>query len=227
MNHVHKWNTNPPTKGRSWCIKCNHVFKGRGRPMRSDSQLDEDFAPVPVDHSALVEIASEMSGVTVEDTVSSIASGKQDDLDDSPVKPEVLPTGFTPPRPTGWQKHAGPRVAKLFVTILEAAGDWFKPPRKPKEVEDSDLQEFGDAMGDQLALWFPDSELTPLKRLVLAGASMGATMYMGAEKLPPKGTETKSASVQDAVLPTNHVPETIKPKEVQVPQKVKNLFSGM
>lgn len=175
--HTHKWNTNPPTKGKSWCIKCKDVYRGRGRPAQVDVP---DF-----DVDSLIDVASEMSGV-VREEAPEIASEKRFD---SPAETTTLvPSPPPPPTPPAWTKFAAPKLTKLFLLLADQAGKWLKPPRKAKEPEKVSVDEFSDALAEQLTVWMPNAELSPAKKMILAGGSIVASMYIGAPKLEQEQT---------------------------------------
>lgn len=95
------------------------------------------------------------------------------------------PTPAAPPKAKGWCKPAGKRLADLFVAACEFGIEKLAR-RKPNEPDDDDVDDFGEAMGQQLAIWFPDTEMTPGKQLMLSGAFIAGAMCIGAEKLPPE-----------------------------------------
>jgi hypothetical protein len=70
-------------------------------------------------------------------------------------------------------------VAACDVAI-EAAG------RRANDPDDEDVRDFGLALGQQLAIWFPDTALTPFKQMIVSGAFIVGEMSIGSEKLPKK-----------------------------------------
>ncbi len=104
---------------------------------------------------------------------------------------EVIPIRPAPeeppaPRKSGntWCGSAGRRLARVFV----AATDWGieRLGRRANEPEDEDVDDFGRALGEQLGRWFPDTELTPIKQMILSGALITGAMWTGAEKIEKK-----------------------------------------
>lgn len=72
--------------------------------------------------------------------------------------------------------------------MLIAGADWAgerMARRKFNEPDEDDEDDFARALGSQLAIWFPDSALTPGKQLIMSGAFIAGTMCIGSEKLPP------------------------------------------
>ena len=98
----------------------------------------------------------------------------------APDTPEPLP----PEGPT-WCKSAGRRLAALFVASTEWAMEK-AAKRRANDPDDDDVDAFGEAMGQQLGMWFPDSELSPAKQLMISGSFIVGAMWIGAEKIPPK-----------------------------------------
>jgi len=98
-----------------------------------------------------------------------------------------------PLKPKGWCKSAGKKLAKLFVLGVETAAEAMH--RKPNDPDDDDVDELGEGLGEQMAVWFPDMELTPMKKIIIAGSCIAGEMLIGSEKLPRKpaaiATESK------------------------------------
>jgi hypothetical protein len=96
------------------------------------------------------------------------------------------------PPPKGWCKQAGKRLTTVFVAGTEWALEKFH--RKANEPDEDDVDEFAKGLGQQLAVWFPDTAMTPGKTMLLAGGFIVAEMAIGSEKIPRKETiQTKVA----------------------------------
>jgi len=90
-----------------------------------------------------------------------------------------------PLKPKGWCKSAGKKLAKLFdVGVDWAAEELFN--REANDADADDVKEMGEGIGEQMAVWFPDSELTPWKKIIVAGGCIVAEKMIGSTKLPPK-----------------------------------------
>jgi len=98
----------------------------------------------------------------------------------APAPSAAPPPTFVPP--TGWTKSAGRRLSHLFVAACEAGID--RLGRRPKDPDPDDEEEFGEALGAQLARWFPDAAMQPWMLAALSGGSIVGGMWIGAEKLP-------------------------------------------
>lgn len=109
---------------------------------------------------------------------------------DEPTRPVALEP--LPP-PKGWCKQAGRRLATVFVAGTEWALEKFH--RRANDPDDDDVDEFGKAMGQQLAVWFPDTAMTPAKAMLLAGTFIVAEMSIGSEKIPRKETITPTKAL--------------------------------
>jgi hypothetical protein len=88
------------------------------------------------------------------------------------------------PTPHGWTRLAGPKIARLFEAAMESAIE--STGREPNEADDSDVEELGEALAQQLAVWFPDAALSPFKSVLLAAATVGGEMWIGARKMSPE-----------------------------------------
>lgn len=101
-----------------------------------------------------------------------------------PPPPDTLEP--LPPEVPTWCKSAGKRFAQLFVAANDWAAEKLKPKRKLNDPDDDDVEAFGKSAGDSLAHWFPDSELSPVKQMLISGAFITGAMWIGSEKLPPE-----------------------------------------
>jgi len=111
----------------------------------------------------------------------------------SPGAPTVAPDAekadsgrSAPPlKPKGWCKSAGKKLARLFDVTVDWAYEELGN-REANDADEEDIKEMGEGIGEQLAVWFPDAELTPWKKIIVAGACIVAEKGIGAKKLPPK-----------------------------------------
>lgn len=117
-----------------------------------------------------------------------------------PAVPDTLEP-IAPETPT-WCRSAGKRLAKVFVAGTEFALEKFG--REANEPDDDDVDDFGGAVGRQLAVWFPDSELTPAKQMMLSGSLIVGAMCIGSKKIPPKRETIGTDDKPDA--PSNGAP---------------------
>jgi hypothetical protein len=125
----------------------------------------------------------------------------------APDAEKAEPGKSAPPlKPKGWCKSAGNKLAKLF----DAGVDWVGEEvfnRELNDADDADVKEMGEGLGEQLAVWFPDSELTPWKKIIVAGACIVAEKSIGSKKLPPKPKPGDAI----AAKPTTPAPTTPPP----------------
>jgi hypothetical protein len=106
-----------------------------------------------------------------------------------------------PLKPKGWCKSAGNKLAKLF----DVGVDWIGEEvfnRELNDADDVDVKEMGEGLGEQLATWFPDSELTPWKKIIVAGACIVAEKSIGSKKLPPKPKPGDAIAAKSTPAPT-------------------------
>ncbi len=96
------------------------------------------------------------------------------------------------PEAKGWCKSAGKRLTQVFIAATVAAIDALG--REPNEPDEDDEEAFAEAMGSQLAIWFPDSALTPAKQLMLSGSFIAGSMWIGAKKKPKPPPRMEGAS---------------------------------
>jgi hypothetical protein len=92
------------------------------------------------------------------------------------------------------------------VALFVASTEWAMEKaakRRANDPDDDDVDAFGEAMGQQLGMWFPDSELSPAKQLMISGSFIVGAMWIGAEKIPPKKETIIDAPKAD---PSNGVP---------------------
>lgn len=96
------------------------------------------------------------------------------------------PKGDPPPsvKPNAFHRRAGARLATMFVAVTEWGIE--KTGRQPGEPDEDDVEDFGEAMGEQLAIWLPNVELTPGKQLALAATFIAGEMIATSKKLPPR-----------------------------------------
>src|SRR6185369_9020250 len=76
------------------------------------------------------------------------------------------------------------RLTDGFVGICGAAVS--KAGREPNDPEEEDVEEFKAALSEQLPIWFPQAELSPFKRMLMAGGFIAGSMWYDAK---PKATE--------------------------------------
>jgi len=193
----HRWNEEPAQAG-SFCLECGHVHTGKGRKKGSRNG-NKETTP---DTSTLSAIAGELVGYAPDDDRGSDSQLGSDAASD--VESVVVGTGDTTisaPTPR-WCATAGRRLARVFVDGVEWANERFRR-RRANEPDDEDVKEFGEALGESLGQWFPDSELTPGKKALIAGLAIGATMSIGAKKIEP-ARPAQSATSNAAPQPVAH-----------------------
>lgn len=88
-------------------------------------------------------------------------------------------------KPKGWCRAAGKKIAKLFDYALDAIAE-HGLEKEANDADEDDLKEFAEGVGEQLAIWFPDMELTPGKKILIAGVAIVAEKYVGMEDIPRK-----------------------------------------
>ena len=209
-----------PCKGRHHaykgdsCTKCGAPKRSPGRPKIGQSVAARMATTLGVattaDPSTMPQATSTEAPAATTGTASPVVAAAQSTTP-SAAPTETKPTGATPDdtstpappaEPTGWCKQAGKRLAKLFVVSTEWAIEQFD--RIPGEPDEDDVDEFGRAMGRQMAVWFPDTALTPGKQLIIAGAFIAAEMGATSKKLPPPAKPRQLASVSP--LPRSESP---------------------
>jgi hypothetical protein len=95
------------------------------------------------------------------------------------------------------------RITDGFVGICGAAIS--RAGREPNDPEDEDVEEFKEALAEQLPKWFPQAELSPFKRMLLAGGFIAGSMWYDAK---PKAKEepSKGSAAQGADTPGEQPP---------------------
>jgi hypothetical protein len=74
----------------------------------------------------------------------------------------------------------------LCARVINDAG------REPPDPEEGDVEEFREALAEQLPKWFPQAELSPFKRMVMAGGFIAGGMWYDAK--PKAAAEPAKAS---------------------------------
>lgn len=180
----HVWNA-----AGTACEKCGAPKRGRGRPPSSAAG----------NPSAGATVASRL-GATLGPPASPapldgpVPSPNQPGASSTPTSSPDASTPPAAPPPSGWTRSAGKRLAQLFVATTDFALE--KMRRRANEPDDDDVEDFGVAMGAQLAVWFPDTAMTPAKQLMLSGAFIVGGMCIGSEKLPPPAPKLKGLEVK-------------------------------
>ena len=169
----HKWSADPPVKDDSFCSECGAVFSGRGRPRK----------PV-VTGDLLVDVAGEITGYVSPPPLAGTGEAVDPTHDQPANEPSVDLTSQEPPKeaPT-WCKLAGGQIARAWCLVVEGAAKRFAK-RQTAEPEPSTVEELGEAMGDQLGLWFRDSTATPATRIAIAAVMVTSGMVVGSTPLP-------------------------------------------
>jgi hypothetical protein len=241
----HDWNTDvtPPT-----CRKCGDPKKPAGRPKGSGTKKAAGAAvagrlaaslgvAAPPPRAGTIMGASPGSPAAAGAPTPVMAPGSATAAGHDPaaassaastVAPTVAPDeekaapgrSAPPLKAKGWCKSAGKRLAKLFVAGTEFALE--KMHRKANEPDDDDVDDFGEALGAQMTVWFPDTELTPAKQLLLAGAFIVGEMAIGSEKIPRKPAGIADAKPgQEPTTPATRPTLSAVPKPPEPPAPVR------
>lgn len=183
----HVWNV-----AGTACKKCNAPKGKPGRPpgARAKPKAGEAVAGRLAATLGVAAPPPSLDG-SVPPARQETASGGADPLTAAPPTPQAstsppaaAPSAPLPPATPGWCKSAGKRLAKLFEATVDFALE--KMRREANEPDDDDVDDFGEAMGAQLAIWFPDTAMTPAKQLMLSGSFIVGGMCIGSKKLPPE-----------------------------------------
>lgn len=202
MKHRHSWNKNPPEPNETFCTECGNLYSGKGRPRKNSPPM---IGTAPKDVSSIIQnIANDMAGMDSAHVTSSGPStstghvlnpGAMDGAVDGSV-----PAALQPVIPPMWCKMAGRQISQAYVLLVTGGLRRFAG-REAKEPEEDNVEELGAALGEQLAIWFPDSELTPLARAGIAAAAIGATMVVGSTPIKPTARSVGiPSSTEDVAL---------------------------
>lgn len=198
-----------PQPNEAYCKECGTLFTGRGRPRKSDAG------------NVLAEVAASMSGALPEPDI----GPKDSDAAPIPYKlagrgeppMDVTPLPAVPPT---WCRMAGRRMSQAFVMIVEGGCRRFAK-REAAEPEEEDTKELGIALGEQLAIWFPDSDMTPATKCMIAAASVTATMVVGSKPIKPPARLASIPQQTPVAAPTEETPtafESPAPINVTIPR---------
>lgn len=207
----HVWVPDPPIKGESFCSECGTLFTGKGRPRKAHKGND-----------VLASIAGEMAGMSEVPVNVGRVTVPMDGQEIESAQINGAELVESPPSTPTWCRMAGRRIADAYVMLIEGGMARFAR-RKVKDPEDEDVKELGNALGEQMAIWFPDTEMTPATKIAIAAASVAATMVVGSTPITPSvqsaSTPKPTADVARAVeTPTDNEPR--RPTAVKLPDGV-------
>jgi hypothetical protein len=206
----HKWNAS------GVCSKCNAPKRGPGRPP-GPSGKKVAGETVAGRLAATLGVAASPASIVGPPTTDGAVANAPPPTGAATAPPDLTTVGSTPadvaalavekaPRPKvipKWTKPAGKRGARAFVAFcdwaIEVCG------REAEEADDEDVDDFGEALGEQLGVWFPNAELTPAKQMLLSGACIVGGMCIGSKKIEKPPTKPALALVKDAATPVNGV----------------------
>lgn len=170
------------------CTKCSAKKKGPGRPPGKRAVGETVAGRLAASLGVVPSVVKQPGEVAAEEQAAAVAAGG------APAPVDVTKIGSLPsdvaaleekkePRAKvipKWTKPAGKRLTKAFVALT----DWCieLADREANEPDDEDVDDFSEAMGDQLGIWFPNAELTPVKQLMLSGACIVGGMCIGSKK---------------------------------------------
>jgi hypothetical protein len=205
---LHKWNRNPPGPGAR-CTRpgCNAAY---GVPKR----LREPLPGAPAaPHAAPAPMAPARSPLVGDRAVAFRAAmglGQTAGASSPPAgTPLAALAGQPPPapappaapsKPVQWPWVAS-RLTDAFVGACGAAVS--RGGRVPNDPEEKDVDEFKQALSEQLPLWFPQAELSPLKRMLMAGGFIAGGMWYDAK---PKAAANESPKDRPSAAPGADTP---------------------
>ncbi len=211
MKCRHTWNVPDPQPNDAFCTECGQLFTGKGgaklgRPRKKDAA------------QVLAEAAGDLAGVDSPPKFGGAADDLNVKYDEAQAelsmelpKPQL---SLVPAPPPTWCKMAGKRISQAYVMLIEGACARFAK-RQTSEPEDEDVTELGNALGEQMAIWFPDTEMTPATKIAIAAASVAATMVVGSKPIAPpvRSVSTPKATADVALSPeapteNGHQPST-------------------
>lgn len=204
----HKWNQDPPVPLETFCETCGSLYTGRGRKRKGALPVTSS---VPSATDVLANVAADMAGM---DSADGGSNGQRIDSasdtvgiggSDSVGGSEVVPT----PPPT-WCRMAGKQIADAYVLIVRGSLRRFGG-REAKDPEDDNVEELGTALGEQLAIWFPDTEMSPMAKIGIAAAAVTATMVVGSTPVQPPARSVGSRPATVDVAPSEGQPTVIHP----------------
>lgn len=73
--------------------------------------------------------------------------------------------------------------------------------REPNDPEEKDVESFREALSEQLPLWFPQAELSPFKRMLMAGTFIAGSMWYDAKPKPKEPAKETTSAAQGADSP--------------------------
>jgi hypothetical protein len=205
----HVWSSPDPQPNEAYCRECGTLFTG------SRGQITKPKAPPA---NLLAEVAAGMAGMGPEPDIQNVGEPIPFKVSSGRGVPAEIVTPRAP-APT-WCRMAGKNIAKAYVMLVEGACARFAK-RKVADPEDEDVTELGVALGEQMAIWFPDSEMTPATKMAIAAASVTATMVVGSTPIRPPA---KLASIPQPIpvaAPTAETQlefETPAPSNVTIPR---------
>jgi len=191
---AHKWSgEQPPQPNESYCTECGTLFTGRGSQRKH-------AAPT----SILGDIAADLAGMAPDEQSKPVPGGgsraTMPVVQSAPL--ELVPEPAPTPK---WCGMAGRRISQAFVMLVEGAALRFAK-RQTAEPEDDDVKELGIALGEQMAIWFPDSDLTPATKIMIAAASVTATMIVGSTPIKPPVRSVSTPKPIEDVAPVEETP---------------------
>lgn len=189
--HQHKWNVSDPQPYEAFCEGCGALYKGGGKPRKASPK--SDTTAVLADIAAGMVGMGEPSNAKPDARVDVTPDGSNGEV--IVTAPVVTPT---------WCKMAGTQIADAYVLLVKGALLRFAK-REAKDPEEDNVKELGTALGDQLAIWFPDTEMTPLGKVALAAAAVTATMVVGSTPIQPPARSVGTKPQTDGVAPSEEM----------------------
>jgi len=88
-----------------------------------------------------------------------------------------------------------PLVGRMGATAYVSVVSWscVRAGRVPNDVDREHTEMFADGLAQQLRIWFPDTALTPLKQVFVAGVFIAGGAWIGAEKMIPEQQQQEPA----------------------------------
>jgi len=184
----HRWTMNPPVVGTP-CSRCPATYGGPGHRKAKPNGSNGARRPPPLQltEADVAEIFPASAGAAPE-LPPGVSPGE--------IPPGVSPGEIPPPAPgepvpiPSWCPLVAKRLAPLFVIadrwIIERGGKL-----KANEPNESTVDDFAEGCAEQLAVWFPDAELSPWKKIMVAAIAIHGEARIGAKRVidgAPAGT---------------------------------------
>jgi hypothetical protein len=209
----HRWTVSPPVVGTK-CSRCPATYGGPGHKRRRSNGSNGSNGTAAAAARSMPKLTeadiaeifpspnAAPTAAELEQLESLADAGALPDADTS--SPPAAPAPGQPLPIPSWCPFVAKRFAALFVIadrwIIERGGKL-----KANEPNESTVEEFADGCAEQLAIWFPDAELSPWKKILVAGIGIHGEQRIGAKRVTagapaaaaathakPAGTSTES-----------------------------------